>query len=564
MISGISSSNIVMGGIVTIKDEFGKILAQTTTDENGEYNIDVLDYEGAINLALTCNKTSIIKTDKGEQISCNDFNPMYALVPNYSPADTTKIINITPLTTLVYESSRDIWGDLSTKSANEATQTVSKLFPDINLLEDNPSSTTYSEAVTKILKPEFKITPLKKIIPFLVENRENRDININQEDLHDVKNLVNEIREQSHVLYNLTPTQELITPHFDYTYIQIEIEESILPIYQYMIQNSINTTFRIEEAIKNNQEEIIDTFLREDEEMQILLSKNNTHGEQEQWSYKINSDNGDTWEGEITFNRELNLELKQNGYITISGSYPLPKKSWIKKYQDNLEIEGTTIVSTKNGKTNLKLKGFTRIESKYLQISNIIMIDNSSFDLIDKSKKNPFYTISPNFIDIRATNNRYGLDGKLLFKENEEKTIFNGTLVNNITDSVYEGSIEISDKNNFKSIENRGNLELINISRNYTISSISKTNPNNFYTLDLDYTYSNKEVHISFTKEQEEDKKIWEVNLKDETQTYLHMDIKEEEFSGKITKEGKTLGVIFSFYGLPIVVYADKDIALLF
>ena len=188
----------------------------------------------------------------------------------------------------------------------------------------------------------------------------------------------------------------------------------------------------------------------------------------------------------------------------------------------------------------------------------------SSSIVLENDKEKPISHLSPNFIDIRATNNRYGLDGRLLFKPNREAVTFNGTLVSNLTDSVYEGVIEISNKDDFKSIETKGNLELINISRKYKISSIGKEDSNNFNTLDLDYSYLNKDVHISLTKSIEDTQTNWEINIKDETETYLHAQLKGEELSGKITKNGKTLGVIFSFYGLPVVVYADKDISLLF
>ncbi len=569
-ISGIVGPNSIIGGVVTIKDEFDTILATTTTDQDSSYKIKAIDYTGPIKLALTCKKTSIIKDESGKKISCQDFNPMYALLANYSPKDGSKTINITPLTTLAYKTAEDRFGDFSEKSAKEANDIITKLFPNIDILEGNPSSEIYNEAIKKILNPDFIIPNPDEMIPFLVNYKKNRDLDINQQDLQDVKNLVREIREQSHILYNLTPKKALTTPNFDYSYLKTEITGTI-PIYEYITQNSINGLLSIRDAKANKQNETSGIFTREDEEMQIVFSKtsnkvysSNTQ-QQEQWNYRISSDSGSIWEGVITFTPELNDNSLKNGTISINGEIPLAKKSFTKKYQDSLEVDIDAIFSTKNDKTDLKIKGFTKADNKYLQIAEIIFIDNSSFDVEFKDDKEK-YTIEllPNFIDIRATNSKHGLDGKLLFNQNEKLITFNGTLISNATDSIYEGTIKISDINNLKGIETRGNLELINISRKYKISSIAKEDSENFHTLDLDYSYLNKEVHVSLTKSIEKDHTIWETNVKDETETYLHAQLKDKELTGKITKNGKTLGVVFSFYGLPVVVYADKDIALLF
>ena len=287
--------------------------------------------------------------------------------------------------------------------------------------------------------------------------------------------------------------------------------------------------------------------------------------QQEQWDYRIISDNGNIWEGVVTFSPELNDDSLKNSTISINGELPLAKKSFTKKHQDVLEVNIDATFSTQNEKTDLKIKGFTKADNKYLQVAEMIFIDNSLFDVTFKENtEKPTIKLSPNFIDVRATNSRHGLDGKLLFDQNEKSITFNGTLISNVTDSIYEGMIKISDRDDLKSIETKGNLELINISRKYKISSIGKEDSENFHTLDLDYSYLNKEVHISLTKSIEKDHTIWETNIKDETETYLHAQLKGKELSGKIIKNGKTLGVIFSFYGLPVVVYADGDIALLF
>ncbi len=570
-ISGIVGPNTVIDGIVTIKDEFGNILAQTTTDQNSAYKIDALDYTGPLSLALTCQKTSIIKDKSGNLIPCSQFNPMYALISDYSPKDGSKVVNITPVTTLTYETAQDLFGDLSKSSTEQANKVITELFPMLNPLEEDPSSDTYDEAITKILNPDFEIPRPDKMIPFLFKYKKNRDANINLEDLQDVKNLVREIREQSHILYNLTPKKALTTPTLDYTYLKTEVANRILPIYEYITQNSINGLLTIKDAKGSNQDEIESVFIREDEEMQILFSKTSNkiyfanNQRQEQWDYKIISNNGNIWEGVITFSPELNDNSLKNSTISINGELPLAQKNSTKRHQDNLEVDIDAIFSTQNEKTDLKIKGFTKVDNKYLQVSEIVFIDNSSFDMrVNNNQEKATVDLSPNFIDIRATNSRHGLDGRLLFSQNNKIITFNGTLVSNLTDSIYEGMIKVSEKNNLQSIETKGNLELINISRKYKISSIGKEDSENFNTLDLDYSYLNKEVHISLTKSIEKNQTIWETNIKDETETYLHAKLEGKELTGKITKNSKTLGVIFSFYGLPVVVYADGDISLLF
>ncbi len=570
-ISGIVGPNSIVDGIVTIKDEFGNILAQTTTDQNSAYKIDALDYTGPLSLALTCQKTSIIKDKSGKLTPCSQFNPMYALVSDYSPKDGSKTVNITPLTTLAYETAQDVFGDFSKNSTEQANEVISKLFPMLNPLEEDPSSDTYDEAITKILNPDFEIPRPEKMIPFLLNHKKDRDASINQQDLQDVKNLVREIREQSHILYNLTPQKALTTPNFDYTYLKTEIVDTIIPIYEYVTTNSINGLLTIQEAKANNQDEIADIFVREDEEMQIIFSKTSNkiyfsnNQQQEQWDYKIISNNGNVWSGVITFTPALNDNSLRNSTISINGELPLAKKSLTKRHQDSIEVDLDAIFSTQGENTDLKIKGFTKIDNRYLQVSEIVFIDNSSFDItFNNNQEKTTVDLSPNFIDIRATNSRHGLDGRLLFSQDNKTITFNGTLVSNLTDSIYEGMIKVSEKNNLQSIETKGNLELINISRKYKISSIGKEDSENFNTLDLDYSYLNKEVHISLTKSIEEDQTTWETNIKDETDTYLHAKLEGKELSGKITKNGKTLGVIFSFYGLPVVVYADGDIALLF
>ncbi len=568
-ISGIVGPNSIVNGIVTIKDEFGKTLATTTTDQNSAYTLDNLDYTGAINLVLTCQKSSIIKDESGKEISCKDFSPMYALISDYSSKDGSKNINITPVTTLAYHTAEDMFGDLSKESADQANTIINKLFPDLNILEDNPSTETYSQAITKILKPDFEIPRPDKVVPFFRNYKDSRDVDINDQDLLDVKNLAREIREQANILYNLTPKKVITTPRFDFSYLKAEVVDSNIPIYEYITQNSINGVLAIREAKSNNQDEITDIFKREDEEMQITFSKSDnkayfTNSDQnEKWNYKIISNSGDTWEGSIIFSPKLNDTFLSNGIISLNGELPLAKKD--KRHQDNLEVDLSTIFSKKNQKFDMKIKGFTKVDNKYLQVSEIIFIDNSSFNISFKENNNKSkIELFPNFIDLRATSSKYGVNGRFIFNLDKQSIKFNGTLISNLTDSIYEGEIKISKANTLKSIETKGNFELINIARKYKISSISKEDSEDFKTLDLDYSYLNKEVHVSLTKSIEDDQTIWETNIKDETETYLHAQLKGEELSGKIIKNERTLGVIFSFYGMPVVVYADGDISLLF
>ncbi len=506
---------VIRNAKIIVRDDAGKVVAETFTDEEGRYEVEVEEFLKPLSITLVCEDGSSVLLKDGTVKECEEGYSLRSLIPYAYPDETFKA-NITLLTDMTYQVADEL-GGLTKENAEEAISIVSTVLGGVNPVEsdpyigkyymvltslhdsgfddktlqrafakalsdgeidpDNPNEKSIWERLSKDLKRNYQYnliteaTNYKRVIyigPATVEGKDNED-----PDIKAAKEMLADMRGEVLSIKNYKDPDKPSVYDIELKNFKKVEEEHLIPEVSYVGSFFLKVTDMIKESEESGKEEIVSSFYRENDSKELKLIVRREVEEPknyESWDYVAVSEDGN-YTGLFTYVPENEDEpsLKRAKTYKFSGVLPVFDENKLKEGMKNEEyFEGEAS------------RFYRDDDSYYLALSAVIKSENENGEEIVyniKDSKLAVYSslddvtdiqrAEPEFIVAEADLKDYKIKGIFTFSDFKKSSLdknggylpeiskFEGTLNALETNSSFKGDLEIR----LKDIENVSSKE---------------------------------------------------------------------------------------------------------